>query len=126
MSNYWQPNIDKWIPESFAGNTERVQEPHQYTPPISDYAGTPNSAYASESEEMKIRVDGFGDLTIKEIRGKIVEILEDIINAVENEDNTEADALEHKLFKSPELENLVKQYVKHAKLLRASKTETGE
>ena len=42
MKNFWQPQIDTWIPESFGGNTEHVKDVHSFVPPphLTDYVGT--------------------------------------------------------------------------------------
>jgi len=117
VSNYWQPKIDQYIPESFAGNTERVSQPYEYSPPISDYVG--DQKYAGEGEEIKVDITGFGKLTISEIRKKITEILNDLILAAESDNIKDAEKLEYKLCSAPELTNLIKQYVKHIKLLKA-------
>lgn len=121
MSFYWQPKIDQWIPESYAGNTEHNREPHLNVPPphLTDMVSQSNYA-AGESEEMKVKVTGFGDMSIKELQSKIVEILDDIISIAKKDSEADAGALEQKLYNSPELENLVKQYAKHRKLLAAS------
>ena len=118
MKNRWQPPIDQWIPENYAGNTERMTQPYQYSPPVSDYVGT--TSYApNEGEEMKISISGFGDMTIKQAKSKIVEILKDITSAAESDEISNVEKLEHKLFSSPELSNLIKEYVKHIKLLKS-------
>jgi len=117
VRHYWQPKIDSYIPESFAGNTERVSQPYEYTPPISDYVGNQN--YATEGEEIKVDITGFGKLTVGEIRKKITDILNDLILAADSDNINDAEKLEHKLFAAPELNNLIKQYVKHIKLLKA-------
>lgn len=114
----WQPPIDQWIPESYAGNTERMQQPYDYAPPISDYVGT--TSYApGEGEEMKMNITGFGHMTAKQAKEKILDILKDITIAAESDNISSIEQLEHKLFSSPELNNLVKEYVKNIKLLRA-------
>lgn len=118
MKNRWQPPIDEWIPENFSGNTERLTQPYQYSPPINDYVGA--TSYApNEGEEMKISVSGFGDLSMKEAKDKILEILKDITAAAESDSISNIEKLEHKLFSSPELNNLVKEYTKHIKLLKS-------
>lgn len=116
MKYWWHPKIDNYIPESYAGNTERLVQPHQYTPPISDYAG--DQKYG-EGEEIRVDIAGFGKMTVKDIRKKITEILNDLILAAESDNIKDAEKLEHKLFSSPELNNLIKQYVNHIKLLKA-------
>lgn len=123
MSFFWKPKIDEWIPESYAGSTQEVSEPHLNVPPphLTDYVGTQN--YSSESEEMKVSVAGYGKLTMKELKDKIVEILDDIASSLKNEQDPNVDTLEHKLFRSPDLENLVKQYAKHVKMLRTTKEQ---
>jgi len=114
----WQPPIDRWIPESYAGNTERMSQSYDYAPSIDDYAGT--QAYApGESEEMKMNIAGFGHMTVKQAKEKILDILKDITIAAESDNISSIEQLEHKLFSSPELNNLVKEYAKHIKLLKA-------
>ena len=115
--NRWEPPIDKFLPENYAGNTERLSQPYEYTPPISDYVG--DQKYAGEGEEIKVDITGFGKLSVSEIRKKITEIFNDLILAAECDNIKDAEKLEHKLFSSPELNNLIKQYVKHIKLLKA-------
>ena len=118
MKYRWQPPIDQWIPENYAGNTERMTQPYQYSPPVSDYVGA--TSYApNEGEEMKISISGFGDMTIKQAKDKLLEILKDITAAAESDEIFNIEKLEHKLFSSPELSNLVKEYVKNIKLLKS-------
>lgn len=114
MKYRWQPPIDEWIPENYSGNTERMTQSNQYAPAITDYAAAP-----SEGEEMKMTIAGFGDLTLAQAKDKILEILKDITLAAESQDISSIEKLEHKLFASPELNNLVKEYVKHVKLLKS-------
>ncbi|NBO98993.1 MAG: hypothetical protein EBU90_02525 [Proteobacteria bacterium] len=117
----WHPKIDKWIPESYDGNTERITQPYEYSPPISDYAGSQSYA-PNEGEEMKIKITGFGDMTIKQIKEKIVEILNDLVTAAESDEVADVQKIEHNLFGAPELQNLVKEYSKHIKLLKSRET----
>lgn len=120
MTNYWQPDIDKWIPESFAGNTEHVKSAMAYVPPphLSDYVG--NQSYApGEGEEIKVNIAGKGKLSIKDIKGKISQHLKDILDLVDSDKISDIEQIEHRLFKEPDLHNTVTEYVKSIKELKA-------
>lgn len=126
MSFGWHPEIDNWIPntqwlpESYSGNTETTREPHMNVPPahLTDMVGTQSYA-PGEGEEMKIRVTGFGDLTVKEIKEKLVEVLDDLASAAKSDDLPDVEKIEHNLYGTPELQNLVKEYCKHIKMLKS-------
>jgi len=120
MANYWQPNIDRWIPESFAGNTEHVKDAMAFVPPphLSDYVGTQSYA-PGEGEEMKVDIAGNGKLSIKDIKGKITQHLKDILDLVDSDKISDIEQIEHRLFKEPDLQNTVAEYVKNIKKLKA-------
>jgi len=120
MKHLWQPSIDNWIPESFAGNTEHTKDVHAFIPPphLTDYVGTQQYA-PGEGEEAKIDIAGFGKLTIKEIKEKITSFVKDILHLVDSDKISDIEQIEHKLFKSPELQNIVKEYIKNIKQLKA-------
>ena len=115
MSFFWQPPIDNYIPESYAGNTEHQPQSWQYSPAISDYAGVPS--FSTEDEELKINIAGLGRLSVKDVQNKIVEILNDLVRAAKSENFQDIEKLEHKLC-TPELSNMVQEYSKHVKLLK--------
>jgi hypothetical protein len=58
-------------------------------------------------------------MTVKQAKEKILDILKDITIAAESDNISSIEQLEHKLFSSPELNNLVKEYAKNIKLLKA-------
>jgi hypothetical protein len=123
MRNFWQPNIDNWIPESFGGNTEHVKDVHSFVPPphLTDYVGTQQYA-PGEGEEMKINIAGQGKMAIKEIKGKIVEMLKQILDLADSDKISDIEQLEHRLFKEPALHNIVKEYLSGIKEYKASST----
>jgi hypothetical protein len=120
MKHRWQPRIDQWIPESFAGNTERVPDTQKFVPPphLNDYVGTQSYA-PGEGEEMKVNISGFGKLSIKEIKNKIHDLLKGVLDLVDSDKVSDIEQLEHRLFKAPELQNIVKEYIANIKKLKA-------
>jgi len=120
MKNFWQPDIDKWIPESFAGNTEHNKDVYSFVPPphLTDYVGT--QQYASgEGEEMKINVTGHGKLSIKEIKDKIISLLKNALDLVDSEKISDIEQLEHIIYNEPALQNIIKEYIIGIKKLKA-------
>lgn len=120
MTNYWQPDIDRWIPESFAGNTEHVKNAMAYVPPphLSDYVGTQSYA-PGEGEEIKVNIAGNGKLSLKDIRNKISTHLKDIMDLVDSDKISDIEQIEHRLFREPDLQNIVKEYINNIKQLKA-------
>lgn len=121
MKNFWQPDIDSWIPESFGGNTEHVKDVHSFVPPphLTDYVGTQQYA-PGEGEEMKVDIAGFGKLSIKEVKSKISELLKGILDLVDSDKISDIEQIEHRLFKEPALHNIIKEYLDLVKKLKAS------
>lgn len=97
MNYYWQPNIDKWIPES--ANIDNT------TSSTISYAYAPN-----EGEEGKTHVTGIGKITTKEMQNKIVEKISDLLALAKSENLADIDRLYHELINNPNLHTLVKQY----------------
>jgi len=113
---YWQPPIDKYIPESYAGNTERQPQSWQYSPAITDYAGVPG--FSTEDEELRIDITGLGRLSLNEVKSKIVEMLNDLVTAAKSDNVSDVEKLEYKIYGAPELANIIREYTKHIKLLK--------
>lgn len=108
MSNYWQPKIDNWITENLnINNTAAFPISYQYAP--------------NEGEEkFKVHVSNYGPMSIKEMKEKICEILEDLHNAANTDDNSGIERVQHQLYGSPEFNNLVAKFVDTIKNVRAS------
>lgn len=110
MNGSWYPPIDKWIFETTNANinqTTRDVTSYQFAP-------TQTDIYKSEAEEKK-HVDGFGDMSIKEMQGKIVNILSDLVTKAKSNEIRDIERLEHIICNSAELSNLIRQYIKHTK-----------
>ena len=121
MKNFWQPDIDQWIPESFAGNTEHIKDVHSFVPPphLTDYVGTQQYA-PGEGEEMKINVSGHGKLSIKEIKDKITSLLKNALDLIDSEKIADIEQIEHIIYNEPALHNIIKEYINGIKKLKAA------
>ena len=107
MKYYWQPDIDKYIPEAVnINNTTSFPISYAYAP--------------SEGEEHTTHITGLGKVSLKELRDKITEKLSDLLELSKSDLAADADRLHHHLVTQPDLQNLVKQYSDIIKQTKAS------
>lgn len=108
MANYWQPKIDNWITENInVNNTGAFPISYQYAP--------------NEGEEkFKIHVANYGPMSLKEMKEKVCEILEDLHNAANTDDYSGIERIHHQLYVSPEFNNLLAKFVDTVKHIKAS------
>jgi hypothetical protein len=114
MSNYWQPKIDNWITENInVNNTTSFPISYQYAP--------------NEGEEMfKVHVANFGPMTVKQMKEKICEILEDLHGAANGDDGEGIERIHHQLYGAPEFNNLVAKYIDTIKSIRSQSPPSQE
>jgi hypothetical protein len=108
MANYWQPKIDKWLETVNINNTPGFPTSYQYAP-------------AEGEEQGKVFVTGHGKLTLRVLKNKINDIINDVAALASSEDLESVEKLHHSLFSSSDLENLLKQYIEAIRNIRASK-----
>lgn len=108
MANFWQPKIDNWLTENInVNNTTSFPISYQYAP------------NEGEEDKHKVHVAGFGPLSLKEMRNKISEMLEELVGASKIEDHRSMEKVHHILYKTPELNNLIAKYIDVVKNLGA-------
>lgn len=107
MANYWQPKIDNWLNENLnINNTAAFPISYQYAP--------------NEGEEkFKVHVANFGPMSIREMKEKICEILEDLHSAASNDDHSGMERVQHQLYGAPEFNNLVAKFIDTIKSVRS-------
>jgi len=108
MSNYWQPKIDRWLENVNINNTPSFPLSYQYAP-------------AEGEEKNKAFVSGHGTLSLKEIKNRINDILNDVAHLTSSDDLESVEKINYTLFSSPDLSNLIKQYIDALRKSRASR-----
>ena len=107
----WAPKIDRWIPESVnINNTTSQPASYEFAPKITDI-----QTGKEEMEEQKYNITGHGKLTLKQIKEKIIQILEGMLEDAKSDELSQIERLHHGVCTSPELNNFVKQYSEHIK-----------
>lgn len=106
MANYWQPRIDKWLENVNVNNTPSFPTSYQYAP-------------SQDEESAKTFVTGHGKLTLKELKSKINDIINDIATLTNSNDLESIEKIQYTLFSSSDLSNLLKQYIDALRNLRA-------
>lgn len=108
MKHYWQPDIDKYIPESInVNNTTSFPISYAYAP--------------SEGEEHSTHVSGLGKVGLEELRNKITEKLSDLLELSKSDLASDIDQLKYHIVTNPELQSLVTQYSDKVKELKLKK-----
>lgn len=108
MANYWQPKIDKWLENINVNNTPSFPISYQYSP-------------AEGEEKNKFFITGHGKMSLKEIKNKINDIITDIAALTSSDDLESVEKIYHTLFVTSDLNNLLEQYIKTTRELRANK-----
>ena len=107
MKHYWQPDIDKYIPENInINNTTGFPVSYAYAP--------------SEGEEHTTHITGLGKLGIKELKNKIIERLSDLLELSKSDLVSDADKLQYHFVTNPDLQNLVKVYCDKLKVAKTN------
>jgi len=108
MSNYWQPKIDKWLENVNINNTPSFPISYQYAP--------------NEGEEKnKVFVSGHGQVSLKQLKQQIVDMLDDASALARSDDLADLEKLEQTVISSPDLSNTIKQYIEALRNFRANK-----
>lgn len=108
MKNFWQPDIDNWIPESInINNTAAFPTSYQYAPNEGE-----------EEKKFKVHVDGQGKMSIEQIKEKISNYLKECDRLLGSDTIKDMERLQHHV-NNPEITNLIQQLVSHIKQLKS-------
>jgi len=107
MANFWQPKIDRWLENVNINNTSSFPTSYHYAP--------------NEGEEKgKVYVSGHGKLTLQQLKDKISEMINDAASLIKSDNFTDIERLEQIICSSPDLNNLIKQYIEALRKIRSS------
>lgn len=115
MKSYWQPSIDKWIPEAqdISNMTSRGIS-YQYMPPVTDmYAGS-----EGEEEKLKMNVPGHGKMKIEDAKKQISDHLKRCDGLLSSDSIKDLEKFEYAL-RDPAFINTVQTLVSHVKALKS-------
>lgn len=104
MKNFWQPEIDGWVFENININNTTSH--------------TTSYSYAPNEGEEDIHITGVGKLKPKELKEKIKEKLQGLVDLIHSDNISDIERVYHSIESSPELSNLLKQYIDGVKNYR--------